>query len=105
MAIAVDDVFFPDRIAVRATCVRRRVTFIKQSETGFEPFRRAVMPDTIREWTIQSLPAHVIRDEGLQTEVETVWNMWEAAKARLYNFKFRPPFNRTVRTGQGIISA
>lgn len=104
MTIAVDNTYFPDRIAARATCVRRRLTFVKQTETGFEPFRRAIQPDTIRDWQIESIPAHIVRDEGLQTDVETVMHMWEVSKGRLYNFRFRPPYNRTVRSGQGIIS-
>lgn len=103
MAIAVDNVFFPDRLATRAGTVRRRLTFVKSTETGFEPFRRAVYPHSIREWTIQSIPAHIIRDEGLQTDVETVYHMWETAQGQLRNFYFRPPYNKTVRSGQGTI--
>lgn len=103
MAVSVDNVFFPTSLAVRANTVRRRLTFIKSTETGFEPFRRAVYPHSIREWTIQSIPAHIVRDEGLQTDVEKVYHMWEAAKGQLYNFYFRPPYNKTVRSGQGTI--
>jgi hypothetical protein len=103
MAIAIDNVFFPDRLATKASTVRRRLTFVKTTETGFEPFRRAVFPHSIREWTIQSIPAHVVRDEGLETDVEKVYGMWECAKAQLYNFYFRPPYNKTVRSGQGTI--
>jgi hypothetical protein len=29
--------------------------------------------------------------------------MWECARAQLYNFYFRPPYNKTVRSGQGTI--
>jgi hypothetical protein len=104
MAIAVDDVFFPDSIAVHMTCTRQRSTFVKGTETGFEPFRRAILPNTIRRWQLQSLPRMVIDQEGLADDVETVWNLWETQRGRLYNFKFRPPVNRTVRSGQGIIS-
>jgi hypothetical protein len=103
MAVPVDNVFFPQSIAVRATCVRKRLTFRKASETGFVPYKSAIMDTSIRTWTIQAIPAHVVRDEGLATDVEKVWHMWEAAKAGLYNFKFQPPFNYTVRSGQGSI--
>ncbi len=104
MAITVNNTFFPDSIATHMTCVRKRLTFVKKAETGYEPFRRAIQPVTIRVWTLQSLPLIRAEFEGIANDLEKVRDLWEAHEAQLHNFYFRPPNNRTVRSGQGVIS-
>jgi hypothetical protein len=103
MAIAIDNVFFPDRLATKAGTVRRRLTFVKTTETGFEPFRRAVYPHSIGSGRSNRSRRTSSATRASQTDVETVYHMWETAQGAVAEFLFPPAVQQDCPVGQGTI--